>query len=180
MKEHYIYQHRDAEGRVFYVGCATTNPEKRGIRAKLQRAYSTFGHTDAWHAAASGGYAIEVPDERYSVRAEAFAKECELIATHRAAGEPLVNMSDGGAGNVGIKDRPETRLKKSVSKIGTLNPMHGKTGAAHPMSRKVRDCSSGEIYDSVLIAAESQGHKMKTLYNWLSGHRPNPTTLEFT
>ena len=65
------------------------------------------------------------------------------------------------------------------TKVGTLNPMYGKTGSAHHNSRKVRDAETGSIYDSVLIAAESNGFKMKTLYNWLSGHRPNPTSLEF-
>lgn len=71
------------------------------------------------------------------------------------------------------------RQRISAGKIGSLNPMHGKTGAAHPNSRKVRDAATGEVYDSVLIASEARGCKMKTLYNWLSGHRPNPTTLEF-
>jgi hypothetical protein len=69
--------------------------------------------------------------------------------------------------------------KIAATKVGTLNPMHGKTGAAHPNSRKVRCTVTGALYDSVLIAAEAQGHKMKTLYNWLSGHRSNPTSLEF-
>ena len=179
MKEHYVYQHRDLDSHVFYVGCATTNPEKRGIRAKLQRAYSTSGHSKAWQDAAINGYVVEVLAERYMDRNEAFEKERELIAMYRLSGYPLVNMSDGGAGNVGLKDKPETRRKKSVTKIGALNPMHGKTGAAHPTSRKVHDKISGATYDSVLIASTTHGHKMKTLYNWLSGHRPNPTTLEF-
>lgn len=67
----------------------------------------------------------------------------------------------------------------AAAKVGVLNPMHGKTGAAHPNSRRVRDTKDGAVYDSVLIASEACGYKMKTLYNWLSGHRPNPTTLEF-
>lgn len=70
------------------------------------------------------------------------------------------------------------RGRIAAGKIGALNPMYGKTGAAHPNSRKVRDRASGAIYDSVQIAADAMGFKMKTLYNWLSGHRPNPTTLE--
>lgn len=67
----------------------------------------------------------------------------------------------------------------AAGKMGERNPMFGKTGASHPRSRQVRDAQSGEVFDSVLIAATQRGHKMKTLYNWLSGHRPNPTTLEF-
>lgn len=82
--------------------------------------------------------------------------------------------------NLRGKKLPESwRQHISATKTGSLNPMHGKTGAAHPNSRIVRDVVSGEVFDSVLIASEARGYKMKTLYNWLSGHRPNPTKLEF-
>lgn len=79
----------------------------------------------------------------------------------------------------GVKDAPHVRRMKSITKIGTRNPMYGRTGAAHPNSRMVRDTDSGIVYESVQIAAVALGYKMKTLYNWLSGHRQNPTTLEF-
>lgn len=89
-----------------------------------------------------------------------------------------------GGGNGGVVKCGDTlpeswRKNIAATKLGERNPMFGKTGAAHPNSRKVRDKETGEIYDSVLIAANNHGHKMKTLYNWLSGHRPNPTALEF-
>jgi hypothetical protein len=66
-----------------------------------------------------------------------------------------------------------------AAKIGEKNPMFGKTGAAHPNSRRVINKETGVVYDSVQIAADSLGYKMKTLYNWLSGHRINNTNLEF-
>lgn len=70
------------------------------------------------------------------------------------------------------------RQRIAVAKVGELNPMYGKTGAEHPNSRKVIDRATGATYDSVQLAADALGFKMKTLYNWLSGHRKNPTTLE--
>lgn len=69
--------------------------------------------------------------------------------------------------------------KIANSKIGDLNPMHGKTGSKHPMSRPIIHLASGVFFDSVQDAADHYGYKMKTLYNWLSGHRDNPTPLEF-
>lgn len=82
--------------------------------------------------------------------------------------------------NLRGKKLPDWWVEKiRAAKLGAQNPMHGKTGAAHPKSRKVRDRASGAMYDSVQIAADALGFKMKTLYNWLSGHRPNPTALEF-
>ncbi len=97
------------------------------------------------------------------------------VASMRAA------RKNGGNGDVvktGDKLPESWRKNIAAAKIGALNPMHGKTGPAHPNSRKVRDAATGALYDSVLLAAEAHGFKMKTLYNWLSGHRPNPTTLE--
>ena len=95
-----------------------------------------------------------------------------------------IRISRKGGGNGGVVkagDKLPESWKKNIAakKIGALNPMHGKTGQDHPNSRKVRDTVSGEVFDSVLIASEAHGHKMKTLYNWLSGHRKNPTKLEF-
>ena len=105
--------------------------------------------------------------------------------------------------NYGKKLSKETCLKKSESmkksdknlkgkklpdwwkdkirdtKYGEQNPMFGRTGEKHPNSKKVIDISTGVIYNSVKEAAESNGIKMKTLYNFLSGHRPNKTTLKF-
>ncbi len=178
MKEFYTYLHRGSDGRVFYVGCATTNPNKRGTRARLQRAYATSGHAPAWHAAAAGGYAVEILD-KYQDKSVAFDHERKLIAELREAGEPLVNICSGGPGMPGAKDSDEVRMKKSVTKVGYLNPMFGKTGAANPNSRKVINKETGDVYDSVSIAADAFGVKLKTLYNWLSGHRKSPLPLEF-
>lgn len=76
-----------------------------------------------------------------------------------------------------LPDWWKKRISDNVK--GEANHMYGRTGAAHPNSRKVCDRSTGDVYDSVLLASEARGLKMKTLYNWLSGHRKNPTTLEF-
>jgi hypothetical protein len=41
------------------------------------------------------------------------------------------------------------------------------------------DVDTNRIYPSIQEAADQFGYKMKTLYNWLSGHRKNPTHLRF-
>lgn len=105
--------------------------------------------------------------------------------------------------NYGKKLSKETCLKKSESmkksdknlkgkklpdwwkgkiretKYGSNNPMYGKTGILSHRSRKVIDTNTGEVYDSVSIAAKKHELKMKTLYNMLSGHRPNKYNLKF-
>lgn len=178
MKQYHTYLHRSKDGRVFYVGCASAYTNRETMKAKYQRAFSRSGHIEEWYVAAASGYSVEIL-EHFTRRAAAFAAERSLISEMRQRGEPLVNICDGGPGMPGAKDSDAVRRKKAITKMGPLNPMYGKTGAQHPNSRRVRDRSTGIVFDSVLIAAEARGFKMKTLYNWLSGHRPNPTTLEF-
>lgn len=94
-----------------------------------------------------------------------------------------IRVSRKGGGNGGVVKKGDKlpdwwKERISKTKIGEMNPMYGKKGAAHHNSRKVVDRSTGAIYDSVQIAADALGFKMKTLYNWLSGHRKNPTSLE--
>lgn len=116
---------------------------------------------------------------------EARAKLSEAAKRPRsAAWVASIQAARKGGGNGGVvkhgdKLPAEWRANIAVTKIGHLNPMYGKTGASNPNSRKVIDRNTGASYDSVQIAADALGHKMKTLYNWLSGHRKNPTTLEF-
>ena len=98
------------------------------------------------------------------------------IASIRAA------RKNGGNGGVVCRGDvlPESwRRNIAVRKIGELNPMYGKTGNLSAVSRPVIDLRAGVFYNSVDEAANHYGYKMKTLYNWLSGHRRNPTSLEF-
>jgi hypothetical protein len=178
MKEFYTYLHRNTNGRVFYVGCSTTNLTKRGTRAKLQRAYSTSGHTNAWMIAAASGYTVEII-KIHSTKDAAYQQEIMLIAELRKNGEPLVNICTGGPGAPGAKNSDETRQKKSITKIGECNPMHNKKGLDHPTSRAVVVPGYGYIFQSVQEAADFFGIKMKTLYNQLSGHRSKKINLEF-
>lgn len=89
---------------------------------------------------------------------------------------------NGGNGGVVCKgDKLSASWRKNISEgqKGPNNYMRGRTGAKSHVSRKVLDQFTGVVYDSISIAAESNNYNMKTLYNWLSGHRNNPTTLVF-
>lgn len=178
MKLYCVYQHRDIEGKVFYVGCCSSNPAKRGVRAKLQRAYATGGHSSAWHERACVGYTVDVL-EMFTDRVKAFAREIEVIADRRNSGCKLVNISTGGAGARGVIDPPEVRAKKAITKIGDLNPMYSKTGIKHPNSRPVVNIQNGVFYESLIEAAESLGYKMQTLHKRLTGRLPNKTLWRF-
>lgn len=176
MKNYYVYTHATAGG-IFYVGCATTHWQRRGVKGKRSRAYSRWGHTQAWSDAAASGYEVAIGFESDD-RAEAFQHEAALITRLRADGQPLVNICDGGAGAPGLVDPPSVRRKKAITKVGALNPMYGKTGAAHHLSKRVRDRVTGVVYPSITSAARAAGLSMQGLANMLTGHRPNTSTME--
>lgn len=66
-----------------------------------------------------------------------------------------------------------------AAKLGARNPMFGKTGERHHLSRKVRVRETGEIYPSVTAAAKALGWSMQGLHNMLTGFRPNTANVEF-
>jgi hypothetical protein len=96
----------------------------------------------------------------------------QSIRTARAGG------GNGGVVKTGDKLPEAWRKNIAATKIGALNPMHGKTGAAHPNSRRVVD-DNGAEYPSVTAAARALGLRMQTLHNMLTGFRPNSTTMRF-
>lgn len=89
------------------------------------------------------------------------------------------NGGNGGVVKKGdrLPDWWASRISEAVT--GPKNSRYGKFGALAPRSRRVIDTATGALYDSVHLAADAHGLKMKTLYNMLSGHRPNRTTLAF-
>lgn len=86
------------------------------------------------------------------------------------------NGGNGGVVKQGDKlpDSWRANIAKGVS--GSKNPMYGKITAA---ARRVQDADAGIIFPSVGTAAIEHKLNMKTLYNMLSGHRPNKTSLRF-
>lgn len=87
----------------------------------------------------------------------------------------------GNSGVVKLGDKLPSAWCKNISEgqKGPNNYMRGRTGREHPNSRLVLNQATGAVYDSVTLAAAAYGYKLKTLYNWLSGHRINPTSLRF-
>ena len=56
---------------------------------------------------------------------------------------------------------------------------HGLFKTLDKFSKKVKDKCTGETYPSVKKAARQCGFRYSTLKNYLNGHRPNPTCLQY-
>jgi hypothetical protein len=89
------------------------------------------------------------------------------------------NGGNGGVVKKGDKLPQWWKDRIAATKHGKDNPMFGRTGKEHPNTRRVFNVKTSKVYESVSQAADRCGYNMKTLYNWLSGHRPNPTDLRF-
>jgi len=183
MRKHAVYVHKRRDnGEVFYVGCCVRNDKMRanGVK-KYKRAFDFGQRRLRWFAIvdSAGGVDVEIVFSSDD-RGEAFKKEKELVDSYGRESFNnglLVNECAGRDGAPGQPNSEMTKLKKSIRQRGRHNSMYGRRGCG--LSRRVVDSRSGVIYRSVSEAAEQCGFKMKTLYNWLSGHRKNPTYLRF-
>jgi len=182
--KHCVYIHkRKDNGVVFYVGrcCRNENTRSVGIK-KYRRAFDFCQRRPRWFEIAeeSGGVDVDIILTSDS-KPKTLDKERSLIdelGRELYDNGQLANECRGGAGAPSQFNTLETRLKKSLSKRGAKNSMYGKRGTG--LARTVVDLNTNMIFKSVSEAAEKCGYKMKTLYNWLSGHRKNPTSLRFS
>lgn len=116
-----------------------------------------------------------ISDDLRAKRSEAASKPRSdtWIASIREARK---NGGNGGVVKAGDKLSEEWKANLAASKTGNKNPMFGKTTK---IAKQVVNTLTGTVYPSVGKAAEDFKLNMKTLYNMLSGHRRNYTSLEF-
>jgi len=148
---------------------------------KYQRAFDFTQRRPGWFKTRdeAGGVNVEIAFV-FDDKKEAYQKEYDLVELYGRQcfnNGLLANECMGGQGAPGQINSVETRRKKSEQQKGSNNSMYGKRGTG--LARKVKDIKTGDVYISVSEAATSCGYKMKTLYNWLSGHRKNLTDLRF-
>ncbi len=183
MKKHCVYVHRRKDTNTpFYIGCCTIqeNTRCRGVK-KYRRAFDFRQRMPGWFKIRdeAGGVNVEIAFV-FDDKEEAFKKEYDLVELYGRKcfnNGLLSNECRGGVGAPGQINSIETRRKKSEQQMGSKNSMYGKKGKGP--ARKIENIETGKTYISVSDAAEKCGYKMKTLYNWLSGHRKNPTDLRF-
>lgn len=183
VKKYAVYMHcRKDNGVPFYIGCCSRHDNTRNVGdKKYRRAFDFKQRRRRWFdvVADAGGVDVEIVFTSND-KQTAFSMERDLVDTYGRENfnnGMLVNECLGGEGAPGQYNSIETRRKKSLQQTGYSNSMYGKEGAN---ARSVVDTVTGVKYRTVSIAADALGHNMKTLYNWLSGHRKNPTNLRFS
>lgn len=114
---------------VRYIG-KTKNLKKR-FREHTCRSNDRTNHRKCWlYSILSEGLNPEMIVLKEASDLTWKEEEMRYIRAARALGMDLVNGTDGGDGC--IESSPETRRKMSECKLGSKNPMFGKTGSANP------------------------------------------------
>jgi hypothetical protein len=185
VKKYCVYVHRRKDNnQPFYIGCCSRVDGTRntGVK-KYRRAFDFKLRRPRWFEVMddAGGLNVEIAYTTDS-RENAYQKEFELVEFYGREyfdNGLLTNECLGGWGAPGQNNSRETRERKSIQQRGHKNSMYGKRGKETGTARRVMNVKTSKVFESVSEAAEQCGYKMKTLYNWLSGHRKNPTDLRF-
>ena len=113
----YTYMHTSTkDNSVFYVGKGS------GRRAWVG------GRSKQWHAAASGGYRVDLLGH-FNLEADAYTHEVFLIQCFKAMGAKLANRTLGGAWCAGQHHIAEVCKEMSIARSGEANVRYGKPGA---------------------------------------------------
>lgn len=202
MKNKVVYRHLKPNGEVFYIGIGKTK----------KRAYSKCGRNRHWHNTVNKyGYEVQILKEGLSWE-EACELECILIDYYgrRDLGlGPLVNMTDGGDGMLGLKHSEEAKQKISSAmkgntyrkgiimseeqKLKLSEALKGKKhseetkdkiseamkGGKNPKAKKVICIETGKIWNTVSSCATDNGLNRTTLGKYLDGKLKNKTTFKY-
>lgn len=125
----YVYIHFKPNGRPFYVG-----------KGRKSRAYTIRRQHNTAHVRTLEKYgedSILVWRTVFPSHDEAVAEEIRIIHELRSMGVPIVNMTNGGDGTVGLKRTAEQCAANGVLKIGNKN-MKGKSHSQESKG-KIRD-----------------------------------------
>jgi hypothetical protein len=115
-----VYRHTHDDGTIFYIG----------IGKRLKRAYTKDRRSPIWkHAVNKYGLNVEILHDDVSWE-DACKIEQDLIKQYgrKAFGEgTLVNLTEGGDGQLGLKASEETKAKMSESHMGLNTWSKGRT-----------------------------------------------------
>ena len=140
----YTYIHtRNDTGAVFYVG-----------KGHGKRAFETRRPNPHWRRiVAKYGHTVEIL-ESFADENDAFAHERYLIASLRACGTHLCNMTDGGEGASGAQLSAKTRARMSAAQKGRVPSAYQRARASEVHKGKlVSD------HTRALIGVASRGRK---------------------
>ena len=178
-----VYKHTKPNGEIFYIG----------IGVVKKRAYSKHGRNNYWHNTVNKfGYNVDIlfNDVNYK---EAQQIEKYLIAYYgrKDLGRGnLVNMTDGGEGNLGMNKEEKSKRAKRLTEYNKTKKDYLFTQSKEYKdkmskatkgkgSKKVIDTKNGFIYNSLSEASKAVNVYYTSLSSMLNNKRTNKTDLKW-
>lgn len=200
---YYLYRHiRLDKNEPFYIGISSMQSDNNSGYARAERMTNRNHIWNNIYNACGNKVKVEILYETES-KEEILRKENEFILLYgrkNLGSGSLANLTDGGLGAVGCVYTEERRKKQSETlknspfnlkgkklpkewvenirkqKYGAKNPMFGKHS---PVSKKVINVETKEVFDTILLAGESIELKGRLLHQYLSGHRINKSPFVY-
>jgi len=206
MKEHYLYRHiRKDLNQVFYVGVGTKPKNYTQHEREYSRAFVTIKRSEFWkNIVNKTEYEVEILLESNDYEFIK-TKEKEFIKLYGRKDlglGTLVNLTDGGDGNLGYIPTKETverlrkantgrlasketKLKQSIARKGIKYSEERRDiqracmlkGENHPGSRLLLSTQTGIFYDTIKSASKAYNIKSNHLSSMLLGLVRNKTDL---
>lgn len=200
---YYLYRHiRLDKNEPFYIGISSMQSDNNSGYARANRMTNRNHIWNNIYNACGKNIRVDILFETDN-KEEILNKENEFILLYGRKNTnkgTLANLTDGGLGAVGVvyteerrkqqsntlKNSPHSLKGKKLSKewvenirkqkLGSKNPMFGKHT---PISKKVINVITKEVFDTILLAGDSIGLKGRLLHQYLSGHRVNKSPFVY-
>ena len=153
-----IYKITNKINQKIYIGESTRTIEERWSDYVRELKFSKKPRPiiNAMRKYGIDNFSIEVIEENIQTKEQLDSLEKHYIKLYESCNPKNgYNIENGGNG-IG-KHAESTKLKISLAQRGYKNHMYGIKGKNNKSSKAIIDITTGEIYDSVTIAAESIG-----------------------
>lgn len=176
---HFLYRHiRLDKNEPFYIGIGTKlKKETRNNKVIYKRAYDTPKRRNKiWKdITKKTSFEVEIllESDNYSFILQ---KEIEFIALYGRIDKKtgcLANMTDGGEGTLGLICSEEKARKISEANKGRIKSENERILIGKNMQKSVINKLTGEIFESIKLAAEREGMAVHNLYQGLWSFSPS-------
>lgn len=157
--KHYIYRHiRLDKYEPFYIGIGTNSKNLKTKNSKYLRAYNRSSRSDFWtNIKNKTNYKVEIIFESDDYK---FIKQKEIYFIKLYGRKnlnlgPLVNLTDGGDGNLGGNSSVIKR-EKSRERMININKNRKHTNCVYYQSVKILNTETNIVYNSIRDAYNSQ------------------------
>lgn len=182
--KYYLYRHiRLDKNEPFYIGIGTKYKKYHTFKREYSRAFQRRGRNVFWkRVVAKANYKVEILYESndYNFLKTKEIEFIKLYGRRNTNTGSLVNLSDGGEGNVGMIPSKLARQKSSarLKEYNKIKWANIKEKILPGNSVEVLDLYTGIFYSTIIEAANSQSkYKISTMRTYIVENKKQNTNF---